>query len=120
MTELNSVDNTTQLLKLISRKLSGRVDCKHVMFDLYIDSNTSNNADTLCIHMNPTIYVYRDKHHRKDSDKYLILVYCLNQMHIPIIEMTGSRIVISGRYFIPGHYQYKPSWDNKYRHWFKF
>lgn len=67
LSAVNKSETTQTLLKAISDRLAGRVDCKNLSYvvDIGIKGVT----------MVPLIYVYPDKHHRMPSDKIDIISY---------------------------------------------
>ena len=93
------IKNTERFLQLISYRLSGRNDLRHVEYEVTI---SSKNAVT----MHPLIYVYPNRYNRKESDKVDIVSYILTMM-------------VTARDFVPGKYIYKCSADNKKRKWIK-
>ena len=94
----NSV-RTQQLLRRITRRLSGREDCKKVNYRVTISDNG--------IYMEPLILVYRDRYHRKEQDKMSIITY------VHDFKMSNIRL----DEFVFGSYEYQLSADGKNRRW---
>lgn len=63
-------DDTAEFLNKVSRRLSGRDDCKGVEFEVTIQENH--------VTMKPLIYVFPDTHHRSDIDKLPIINFILH------------------------------------------
>lgn len=90
---------TEFLLKAIAARLSGREDCRNVNYTVTIDHNG--------ISMVPLVYVYKDKHNRKESDKLDIVSF------VHKYKMQGA--LLSG--FVFGTYEYQSSTESKRRKW---
>ena len=73
-------DDTAEMLQRISRRLSGRDDCKNVEFVITIDFNKMS--------MSPLVYVFPDTHHRAEVNKMLVTDYILQQM--PKYSLTSG------------------------------
>ena len=93
---------TKDLLHRISKKLSGRKDCKHVEYCVVISNGTIN--------MSPYFRVFTDLHHRKKLiDEHDVAYYVLNQMH-EIFKFKDTDLV-------DGIYVYKYYRDINRRKW---
>ena len=92
---------TEFLLKSVSDRLSGRDDCRKVPYTIKIDHNG--------VTMDPLIYVYPDKHKRKETDRLDIVSF------VHRYKMRGAQL--SG--FVFGTYRYDLSIDGKKRKWRK-
>lgn len=66
-------DDTAELLQKISRRLSGRTDCKDVEFKVVINDDSR-------VSLMPLTYVFPDTHHRAQVDKLLITDYIMQQL----------------------------------------
>lgn len=73
-------DDTLEFLQRMSRRLSGRADCKQLEFEILVDFNR--------VSMIPPIYVFPDTHHRAEVDKLLVTDYILQQM--PKYSLTSG------------------------------
>lgn len=96
---------TESLLKSISQRLSSRDDCKDLTYTVKIDSQG--------IHMYPVIYVYPNRHQRKESDKMDILSF--------IMATKFQKIILTGSLdqFVLGVYKYGLIDSEKKRKWRK-
>lgn len=90
---------TEDLLNNISKRLSGREDCKKLNYRVTISDNG--------IYMEPLILVYRDRYHRKEQDKMSIITY------VHDFKMSNIRL----DEFVFGSYEYQLSADGKNRRW---
>ncbi len=113
---MTKYDITVLCLKHIAKRLSGRNDCRNVAYKVSIQS-TLEGYQMLSI--SPNVHVYPNKHRRKRSDMHSILSYVMHELNIECNELTSGRIVIKYEPFINGLFEYKLSFDNKYRAWFK-
>ena len=69
----SKLKNTQVLLRKISRRLSGRVDCKGKEYTLCIGVPPRYSYEDPHKYINriifdPSTFVYKDTHHRKDTD----------------------------------------------------
>lgn len=96
---------TYDFLHRLSRRLSGRPDCKNLEYEVYIGDNI--------IYMKPDILVYPDTKHRKHEDKINSIDLILFNMHKTLnFEETD---------FVKGTYVYRfPEGQNKRRWTNKF
>ncbi len=118
---------TQQFLRYLTRRLSGREDCKKVEFMIGIgcrfpgaDKITSPHIlDDRYIFFHPSIDVYKDKHHRKDVDLNGIVDHIIYKYYPELIlgyDLHGSMLVDTSQ-FVRGVYQYQLSIDGKRRRW---
>lgn len=105
---------TDRLLKLISRRLSSRIELKGTEYICSIEENK--------ISFEPNIIIYPSTHRRKDSDKINILEFILNKYfqstHKFHRTKEGSIVIESGK-FICGTYKYVKSINGKQRKWIR-
>ena len=110
------MDSTLQLLQKVSKRLSGRDDCRFKEYQVTIhkEEELSN------ISLNPNVDVFPDSHRRKQSDKVSVLRWAFNDDVLSgnAYEEYGT-IVIKNATYSPGLYVYKLSVDNKRRKWMK-
>lgn len=92
-------DDTAEFLQKISKRLSGRDDCKDVEFEVKISDKS--------IEMFPLIYVFPDTYHRSACDKLTIISFI--QQLMPNCKLT------SGKY----KYQRIATSARKQRRWIK-
>lgn len=92
---------TEDLLKNISSRLSGREDCKKLNYRVVISDNY--------VEMDPLVWVYPDRYHRKETDK------------LGVVEFVRHNVMndVSATEFVPGCYEYQLSADGKNRRWRK-
>lgn len=115
---------TQKFLKAISRRLSGRVDCYRLEYTIGIGCDLpgsgikyDNEADY--IFFRPDIYVYKDLHHRKDTDLFKV-VDLICHKHFPelILERDDyGQLKIDTSKLSRGIYKYQISFDGKRRRW---
>lgn len=103
---MNSIDivpgsMTEKLLTSISRRLSGRDDCKDEVYMVKIDYRG--------VVMKPVITVYPNRYHRHEHDK-LDIVSWVHQEVLPNINL--SQLVF-------GTYKYEKLGNSKKRSWHK-
>ena len=93
-------DDTAEFLNSISRRLSGRDDCKGIEFEVTIGKELS---------MKPLIYVFPDTHHRADIDRMSILNFIIHSSNRREQRLTA------GTY----KYQYANPVTRRKRRWMK-
>ena len=124
---MNNSIRTQQFLRHVSRRLSGREDCKKVEFMIGIGYRfpganmitSPHILDDKYIFFHPNIDVYKDKHHRKEVDLNGIVDHTIYKFYPDLIlgyDLFGSIIVDTSK-FIRGVYQYQLSVDGKRRRW---
>lgn len=94
-------DDTAEFLNKVSRRLSGREDCKGVEFEVTIQENN--------ITMKPLMYVFPDTHHRSDIDKLTIINFILH------LSSNKHHKLTFGTY----KYKYADSITKKKRRWIR-
>lgn len=120
---------TQQFLQHVSRRLSGRIDCKKVEFRVGIgcrfpgaDKITAPQIlDSRYIFFSPPINVYKDLHHRKELDLRNIVDHVIQEYYDNLIlgyDLLGNLIVDTSK-FIIGVYDYQLSIDQKRRKWMR-
>lgn len=120
---MNRFKNTVDLLKLLSKRLSGRKNLTKTTYRITI-SEPSNMVPQI-IMMNPYVLIYPNIHNKKHSDSQYVLYWALNQIpNVSILDSYGDQVSIDyGKdnlsMFIPGIYEYRRTFDGKYRAWFK-
>ena len=118
---------TQQFLRHITRRLSGREDCKRVEFMIGIgyrfpgsDKVTSPHIfDDRYIFFHPVVDVYKDKHHRKDIDLNGIIDHVIYKYYPDLIlgyDLLGNILVDTSK-LVRGVYQYQLSVDGRRRRW---
>ena len=112
--QMTKYDLTVVFLKLIVHRLSGRKDCAKQEYKIKIEQIEAHQVVTI----SPTVYVYRDKHHRSKPDRCLITSWAISKMHGKS-EQNGNQIVIEDVELLPGLYRYKLSFDKNRRSWYK-
>lgn len=124
----NSV-RTQQLLRRITRRLSGREDCRQVEYligiGVPVTPNTFNSEDELkhsedYIYFDPDVYVYRDSKHRKDVDLFRVVDLILHKYYED--ELVKGRdeygnLKVDTSKLVKGVYKYQISMDGKRRRW---
>lgn len=122
---------TQQFLKKITRRLSGREDCRGVEYLIGIGvpieeyqlslRNTINPEDY--IYFYPDIYVYRDNKHRKDIDLFRVVDLILHKYYEK--ELVKGRdefgdLQVDTSKLVRGVYKYQISVDGKRRRWVRY
>lgn len=102
-------ENTVNLLMSISRRLSGRKDCRKVTYVLVIDRDEINKRQR--IEFAPSVYVYPNTHSRRYSDRVEIISYVANN----VFDCDKSNLPN----FISGVYIYQKSFNNVKRKWIR-
>lgn len=102
-------ENTMKLLMNISRRLSGRKDCRKVTYVLVIDRDETKKCQR--IEFAPSVYVYPNTHSRKYSDRVEIISYVAKT----VFDCSKSNLPN----FIPGVYIYQKSFNNMKRKWIR-
>lgn len=92
---------TEYLLKCISDRLSGREDCRKVVYHVVIDH--------IGVRMNPNFTVFPNRYNRKEEDKIDIVSW------VHIYKMKNA--LLSD--FVFGTYEYQLSSEGKQRRWRK-
>lgn len=114
----SQVQRTSDLLNYVSRRLSGREDCKQVEFIVDLGCTDSRR-----IIFDPDLFVYRDLHHRKDIDQFRIIDLALNKMFPEILKEKSESgefyYDVLDTYFLLGMYKYELSRNGKKRRWIK-
>ena len=110
------MDSTLQLLQKVSKRLSGRDDCRFKEYQVTIHKEEELSK----VSLNPNVDVFPDSHRRKQSDKVSVLRWAFNDDVLSgnAYEEYGT-IVIKNASYSPGLYVYKLSVDNKRRKWMK-
>ena len=110
------MDSTLQLLQKVSKRLSGRDDCRFKEYQVTIHKEEELSK----VSLNPNVDVFPDSHRRKQSDKVSVLRWAFNDDVLSghAYEEYGT-IVIKNATYSPGLYVYKLSVDNKRRKWMK-
>ena len=101
--------NTLKLLMNISRRLSGRKDCRKVTYVLVIERDESKKCQR--IEFAPSVYVYPNTHSRRYSDRIEIIQYVANN------SFSCDKSDLPD--FIPGIYIYQKSFNNMKRKWIR-
>lgn len=96
---MTAAKQTEMFLKNISQRLSGRNDCKKLIYTVTIKSNE--------VYMKPLIQVYKDRYHKRQEDKMDIISY------VHTIKMPGIKL----SELVSGTYEYQLSIDGKNRKW---
>ena len=120
---------TQKLLSKVSRRLSGRAECAKVEFILSIGYKLKDPgakhpvaiSESSYIYFYPDVYVYRDKHHRKDKDLYRITDFICHKYfpEIVIDRDKYGQLKIDTAQLVSGVYKYQLSVDGKRRRWVK-
>lgn len=92
---------TELLLNCISRRLSGREDCRNINYRVTIDHNG--------VSMDPLIYVYKNRYERKEIDKLDIVSF------VHHYKMRNAQL----SNFVFGVYEYQSTEESKRRKWRK-
>ena len=110
------MDSTLQLLQKVSKRLSGRDDCRFKEYQVTIHKEEELSK----VSLNPNVDVFPDSHRRKQSDKVSVLRWAFNDAVLSgnAYEEYGT-VVIKNATYSPGLYVYKLSVDNKRRKWMK-
>lgn len=120
----------TQLfLRQLTRRLSGRQDCKHVEFKIGIGVRFPESTkltspkidDSRYIFFEPHINVYRDNHHRKAIDLRDVVDLIVQNYYSDLIigwDTLGNTLVDTSQ-FVQGVYQYKLSVTKHKRRWIR-
>ena len=110
------MDSTLQLLQKVSKRLSGRDDCRFKEYQVTIHKEEELSK----VSLNPNVDVFPDSHRRKQLDKVSVLRWAFNDDVLSgnAYEEYGT-IVIKNATYSPGLYVYKLSVDNKRRKWMK-
>lgn len=110
------MDSTLDLLQKLSKRLSGRNDCRFKEYEVTIQKE----GELSKVSLNPNVDVFPNSHRRKQSDKTSVLRWIFNDDVISgyAYEEYGT-IVIKNASYSPGLYVYKLSVDNKRRKWIK-
>ena len=118
---------TQQFLKQISRRLSGRRDCKSVEYVVGIGvpitgsqiSLSSMNKPEDYVYFVPDICVYRDKNHRKEKDIFRVVDLILHKYHDDLVEGRDEygNLRVDTSKLVKGVYKYQISMDGKRRRW---
>lgn len=110
------MDSTLQLLQKVSKRLSGRDDCRFKEYQVTIHKEEELSK----VSLNPNVDVFPDSHRRKQSDKVSVLRWAFNDDVLSgnAYEEYGT-IVIKNATYSPGLYVYTLSVDNKRRKWMK-
>ena len=110
------MDSTLQLLQKVSKRLSGRDDCRFKEYQVTIQKEEELSK----VSLNPNVDVLPHSHRRKQSDKVSVLRWAFNDDVLSgnAYEEYGT-IVIKNATYSPGLYVYKLSVDNKRRKWMK-
>lgn len=126
----NSV-RTQQFLKRITRRLSGREDCRHVEYligigvpvkpHIYTSDELKKHEDY--IYFDPDVYVYKDNKHRKDVDLFRIVDLILHKYYEN--ELVKGRdeygnLKVDTSKLVKGVYKYQISMDGKRRRWIRY
>lgn len=130
MTEPDRSKLTQQFLQCIAQHLSSRPECKGISYRIAIGvydsilypqevSMFEKELSNKRVLFHPNIYVYPDRHHRKDTDKVGV-VYHVASSHFENMILTyqedGCTYVDTDK-LVCGVYEYQPSVDNKKRRW---
>lgn len=120
---------TQKFLRQLARRLSGRLDCNRVEYLVGIGYEVSNsgikiaedNEESDYIYFNPDIYVYRDLHHRKDTDLFRITdLICHKYFPEIVIDRDEfGQLKVDTSMLVRGVYKYQLSVDGKRRRWVK-
>ena len=113
---MTNYQRTELLLKAVSKRLTGRNDCKKVEF--VVDIGVHNSASIL---FEPDIYVYKDLHHRKDTDSSRIVDFVLNRDLPEVIwgrDQYGD-LTVDTTMFSRGIYKYELAHNGKKRRWIR-
>lgn len=113
---MSRYDNTVQFLKIVAKRLSGRADCKQTTYTISILSTAEGNQ---IISIIPQIYIFPNKHDRKASNRNSILSYTAKKLDFNYTEISSGKIVINSEELMTGVFQYRLSFDKRYRAWFK-
>lgn len=113
---MSKYDNTVQFLKIVAKRLSGRTDCKQITYTISI---LSTDEGKQIISVKPQIYVFPNKYARKSSNRNSILSYAAKTLNFNYMEVSSGRIVINKEELITGVFEYRLSFDKRYRAWFK-
>lgn len=129
--KLQSMSNsllTQELLRKITRRLSGREDCKGVEYCLgigvHVEGSPINLSDENSVEdyifFSPDVYVYRDKKHRKSKDLFRIVDFILYKYYEEDLvkgrDSKGQLLVDTSK-LVKGLYRYQISIDGRRRKW---
>lgn len=96
--DTESAKDTELFLLTLSRRLSGREDCRGQNYDVLIGENNS-------VVMMPDVQIYPNRYSKKDADKVSVVWY--------VMYLFGGKSIK----LVPGHYIYTSSIDKKKRQW---
>ena len=113
---MSKYDNTVQFLKIVAKRLSGRTDCKQITYTVSILSTAEGKQ---IITIKPQIYIFPNKYDRKPSNRNSILSYAAKKLNYSYTEVSSGRIVINTEELLSGVFEYRLSFDKRYRAWFK-
>ena len=105
---------TSNFLTSISNRLCTRSELKNTEYIVDIGDNY--------IHMDPVVYVFPDTHHRKETDKRLVLDYLINTIFTQLsceYKIVNDCIRIQPDKLVTGKYIYKYYPHNNKRRWMK-
>lgn len=123
MTKMHRIEATDSLLKFVAQKLAGRPDCKGVEYWVHISAGQPQK-----VKFEPAIYVFPNRVNRKRVDKLPVIQHAVitynkhTEPQVSSVEFEQGQdgsLVIKSEVFIPGHYQYRVSVDQKCRKWFR-
>lgn len=120
---MNTSLQTQKFLRLLSRRLSGREDCKGVEFVVGIGKSldTSRPNESKQIFFKPDVSVFRDLHHRKDKDIFRVADLVITKNFPGLIQGRDEygQLIVDTDVFNEGVYKYQKSFDGKRRRWVK-
>lgn len=117
ISELERLRNTKRFLTTISKHLSGRKDCRGVIYKVTIQPSYKDEEMIIT----PEIKIFPDRYHRKPTDKTNVIAHVLFK-HMPEILLTSNGEMSKVYYtetLIPGVYEYQMSFSGKQRRWVK-
>lgn len=124
---MKNSQRTQQFLRHLTRRLSGREDCKQVEFKIGIGvrflESTKITApkidDSRYIFFEPHINVYKDMYHRKDIDLRNIVDHIIQKYYSELIlgwDTLGNTLIDTSE-FVQGVYKYQLSVTGNRRRW---
>lgn len=129
--EKQKTELTTRVLNCISSHLSGRADCRGMIYRVAIyvrddDSSTFRNwSEDSClgsIFFDTIVRVYPDIHHRRDIDRRPVIQHVIIDHFYDELfagAANGNQVQILRGKLVPGIYEYRPYSNNNRRRWFK-
>ena len=129
MKEADKSKYTMKFLQTIAQHLSSRPECKKLVYriaigvdDPFFSYQLTLFEDELadkrvCFH--PSIYVYPDIHHRKDTDKINVVQHVASAHFEALLYsyQESGGLYLNTENLVKGIYEYQSSIDGKKRRW---